>query len=519
MNENIENRKPIGLKKKVLTVAIALAAVAVLAVTGASILLASPLALVGTGAANSIAALEKSDAAVFFEKFGESGSMELTVGLEELMDSALGFGVDAEAVVKLYRDGDDGAAVTADVKLGGETFVDAALTANQTELAITSAALLGDKAYGVDLTKASEHFENSVFGPNGEYSLGIDSLDSMTENAVQGEQMDEDAQKIGESFFGVLMNSLNEYAQTGKEKKELDFNGEKIRTTAVDVALDSEALANVAGDMVEYLYTNKELEQFLRTYSAQIVDVLVYLDAVFYDDPEEFVDDFYESLEEIYTDLDDFKEEIADSDVVLDAVFYVTKSGKELIGFDLTVECDGEEMELSVLAGPSISDLREVKVKLDDGQSFIRVNYSVEINDKTDYAAKFSVREDDAELASGNIVWDKTCGAYAITVFDEYDEALSIEGKFERNAQSVALTLEKITSGYGYEEMVIDLSVQINVSDKMPPMPQQYTDVLTMTANEIEDLTEELAAELMSAVYRLDPDILGELSQMLWMLG
>lgn len=517
MNENIENKKPIGLKKKVLTVVIALAAVAVLAVTGASLMLASPLALVGTGAANSIAALEKSDTAEFFEKFGESGSMEFSVGLEELMESVLGFGVDATAAVKVYRNGDDSAALAADVKLGGETFVDAVLTATRNELVLTSGALLGDKAYGVDFAKAGETFGNSVFGPNGAYSLGIDSLDGVTENAVQGEQMNEDAQEIGESFFAVLLNSLSEYAQTDKEKKELDFNGEKVKTTAVNVALDSEALANVAGDVVEYLYTNKELEHFLRTYSAQIVDVLVYLDAVFYDDPEEFVDDFYQSLEEIYTDLDDFKEEIADSNIELNAVFYVTKSGKELIGFDLTIERDGEEMELSVLAGPSLAALREVTMKLDDGQSFVRVNYSVDVNDKTEYAAKFSVREGSVDLVSGEIEWDKKSGNLVLTVRDEYDNLLIVEGTLAVDKQSIMLSVEEFSDGDDVLEVQVVLTM--NASDKMPAMPTEYTDILVMTEGEIEDLTEELTAELMNAVYSLDPDILGVLSQMLWMLG
>ena len=514
-NDKKNTAKGGSKKRTVIAIAIAAVAVIVMAAVGVSIFASSPLALVGTGFANSAKAIEKSETVVFFEKLRDGGSAEIFVGLEEMLASALGVRVDAAAQLKLYSDGNDGAALAADLKLGGVTFLDVLLNATKQDITLTSNAILGNTAYGVDLEKAAEQFNTSVFGPNGPYSLGIDTLDEFTDSITQGEEIGEDAKEIEESFLIALLESVDQHAEITKENKELDFNGVQAKTTAVKIVLESEAAAAVAVDMVEYLYTNEELKQFLRTYETMVADYLMGLDLIsYYDDPGEAIDDFYDALEEIYMDPAEFAEQIEDSDITLNVVFYISKSDKELVGMDLMVELDGDEVEFSLLAGPTLSDLREISVKVKADGTLVRGYYRVDTNDSTEYAAEFSLREDGDVLTNGEFHWDKKAGNYALTVRDAYDDAITLEGTLEVSAQQVALSFDRIAAGGDAQEMQIELTLR--ASDQKPTMPEEYTDILTMTQGQIEDLTTELATELMNMVYALDPNVLGVLSSLLF---
>ena len=513
VSENMPSAK--GNKKALIAILISAVLVITLGAVAVSALFASPLALVGTGIANSAKALEKNEMVTLLEKYAKGGSMQIDIGLEGILNSLLGLDIDSTATFKIYSGGEDGAAVTADVTVRDRLFLDAAIIASKTAVTVTSQKLLDGAVYGIDLENAPENFDGSVFGPTGPFSIGLESLEEITDNIAQSEAMKKELQKIEEDLLGIVFDSLSENAAVGKEKKDLDFNGEKVKMTAVSVKLSSEATANVFADLIEYLYTNEDLEQFLRSYDTFIANYLSGLDIVpYYGDSDDFVDDLYDYLEEIYTELDDYKEKIVDSGVELSIVFYVTKSDKELVGVDFAFEVDGEEASVSVLAGPALSDLREVKVKIDDGWSVIRVGYTVDVNDKTEYVAELEVREDDMVLASGEISWDKKSGAYEISVGNSYDETVAIEGKFEYSAQSATLTVEKLSSYY--EDVDLALSIQINASDKMPAMPQNYTEVLTMSQYELEDLTADMAAALMNEVYSLDLDVLNALQYLMW---
>ena len=218
-NERTNTTKGAGKKRTVITLVIAAVAVIAMTAVGVSILTSSPLALVGTGFANSAKVLEKNEMLTLLEKCADGGSVQIDVGLEELLASALGIRVDAAAQLKLFSDGDDGAALAADLKLGGVTFLDVLLNATKQDITLTSGALLGDAAYGVDLEKAAEHFETSVFGPNGPYSLGIDTVDEITDSIAQGEKIEEDAKEIEESFLLMLLESVDQHAEISKENK------------------------------------------------------------------------------------------------------------------------------------------------------------------------------------------------------------------------------------------------------------------------------------------------------------
>ena len=179
---------------------------------------------------------------------------------------------------------------------------------------------------------------------------------------------------------------------------------------------------------------------------------------------------------------------------------------------ELLVELDEEEFEISLLAGPTLSDLCEISIKVKVDGTLVRGNYRVDTNDRAEYAAKFSLREEGDVLTSGEFRWDKKAGNYALTVRDAYDEAITLEGTLKVSDQQIALTLGRIAVGGDALELQIELTLK--ASDQKPATPEEYTDLLTMSQGEIEDLTADLAAELMNMVYALDPDVLGVLSSL-----
>ena len=89
-------KKPLG-KKIALICAIAAVIVAGAAAIGIFAASSSPLTLVGQGAVNSLAALEKNELVQLMTAVSEGGSAELTCDLKTLTESAIGFGVDGRS--------------------------------------------------------------------------------------------------------------------------------------------------------------------------------------------------------------------------------------------------------------------------------------------------------------------------------------------------------------------------------------------------------------------------------------
>lgn len=128
----------------------------------------SPLSIVSNGFENTIESFEKSSIISLIADVADGGSVEVACDLEELTENTFGYGIDGNASIKLYSS-DSKAALVADVKIEGVS-LDATLIAGKDEVAISSEALFGKKSYGVNFKKLVNNFEDSIFGPDGEFS-------------------------------------------------------------------------------------------------------------------------------------------------------------------------------------------------------------------------------------------------------------------------------------------------------------------------------------------------------------
>jgi len=485
-----------------------IAAAAAVVVVGVAVIASaassSPLATLKKGFTNSFEALKKNEVVSTATSVAESGSIEVISDLESL----IGFALDGEINVKLYLSSALKAALVANVEMDKETLFDASITVDKNNIAIGSEVLFDDDVYGLSLKNLADRFNESEFGPDGDLYTGIElpeTLNSIVDNSTKTA---EEAEKILENTVAALMKSVKENAEMDKEKETLKFNGTEVKTTAVTIDVNPEAMAAIVRDMLDYVREDKDLKEFLYDnahYSAMLMDEMGMIYGYnygYYDSPEEALDEVYETLNSIEDeDLEYLVETFEDAGFEASLTFYIANSGKQLVGVSLNAEADGDPIKFSIYAGPSWDKLEEISFRFDDGYDVYRASYTVDANDKNEYAAELKIREDNEIVFSGEFVWDKKDGDFEIEFTDDWGDVYGAEGKLEVTSKSTAITLESIREGSYEKDLAV--SVIIKSSDKMPSMPK-YTDVLDMSADELEDL-----------VYDLQ-DIIEDLEYMFW---
>lgn len=492
-----ETKKKCGKKGLLISIAavvvIAIAAIIISAAT------ASPLNLLGKGIVNSVNAMQKNDATVFVQEVAEGGSVEFLCDLETLLELP----VEGALSLKMYSAVTQ-AALIADVQLAGNSVIDLGMFADGKSMAVTSDVLFGSTAYGTKLENLADRFNNSEFGPNGEFSLGMEMPDQADATTVDAEKLAQDSKKIAQDMISSLMKSVKEHTKIDKANDTLEMNGSDVKVTAVEIWADSTACSELIRDMVEYFRSNADLKEYLYNYADYFAVMLVNSGVVYedYEDPKSVIDQWYTQLDDISDeDLADIALDMEEAELELVMTFYITKSGKELVGVKVESEADGEEVKVSALAGPTWKKLDEISVWVDDGYSVTSMSYVVEKNDKDAYSAKLKVSEDSEDLMTGEIAWDKEKGGFEAQIMDEWGDTYGVEGSIAADDKTVTIDVD---SAYGEgEEYALGVSVILSKSDQMPAMPE-FTDVLDMSSDEIEDMIyglQEALGELINAFY------------------
>ena len=462
----------IGLATAVVAVAVGVA----VAITA----MASPLKLVGTGISNSAAAWEKNSVVSFLGEVADGGSVEVLCDLETLAELPPA----SSLSLKLFNGGAK-AALVADVVQAGEGILDAGLFVDEDSVAVNSETLFGTAAYGTLRADFAERFDRSVFGPNGEFSLGLEFSEEDLAS-YDTKQLEKDSETILADMGKRLSKSVRENVKVTKERDSLRFGDETVAVTAVDLRADGKGVAAFLIDMLTYIRDDAALKQYMYEYAEYVAPALlksdlVYLDAMDYKDAE-VIDAFYATLEEI--DVAEL-EELEEEDMEIGLICYVTDSGKELVGMKLVAEADGERVSASFQTGPTWEDLKEFSFRVDDGYSVIRMDYTVETNNKSEFVAKWKTREDDEVVGSGEFTWDKRLGGFTLNVTDDWGDTYRAYGGLQTDGKSAKLTLDLVAEDT--YETELGISVILNTKDEMPAMPD-YEDVLEMDEGEVEDL-------------------------------
>lgn len=478
-------------KKGLLIGGIALAAVAVIAVIVLTVLGNTPAGLLATGFRNSMDALESNSFSEKMDQVSNGGSMEITLDLANLMAES-GLPMDGTGSLKLYMDSEKGKSVmTLGVLLANIQNIDMSLFFNEDSLVLASDWLLGDKAYGVGYNNLEENFNNSVFGPDGAYSLGVEIPEDFQEQMGKYQKYTEDTEKMMEQLGNRLLKSAEKNTDMEKENDTLSLGGKDVKTTAVSIKMDHNQLAAVLEDMLDYMRTDEDFKEYMEEHA----DIL-FSDS--WTDPDILVEEFYQELDDAKEEMDELKKELEEEEAGVEAVFHITKSGKQLVGMELTFESNISPVKLSFYAGPDLESADEISFRVDAEDSTVRGSYVVTTNDKKAYAAELKIREDGETVLSGQVNWDKINGDFTVTMTDEWEDSVVIRGTLMETKMVTDLTLDSIEMEG--EQVELGLGIVLKTSDKMPDSPA-YKDILKMTEAEVTSLITDLSTVFLQMAY------------------
>lgn len=497
-----DDHTPVKPKKKGKKGLIILIAVLVVVAAAAAILLpslsSSPLALVAKGAEKTYTAMDQSELNSLFHRLEEGGSVDASLDLAPITQSLIGFGMNGRAGVTFYFGG-GALGLDAVAELGGTPLLDASALLSTKELAVASQSLLGDQVYGANLEKLSENFDSSVFGPQGEYSLGVTAeeiqvlLDSF-DSAKPSPEMEEDAKAILADFFLVVYNSLQAHGEIGKETGTLTYGGAEHATTTVTISMDDTDMVEFAADILEYVNTDPKLREFITNHARAITSALAYNS---YEDmtEEEIVAEFYTAVEEALLALDDAREEAKTADLAATLTFHISKEGSYLVGMELNMTMDGETMQAGWIIGIVGDKLQELRFAADTPDGEGEFSYIITANDDSRFAAELKVITDETLPAGGSILWDKKSGALSVALASEYAD-FSMEGTLFHSEENTVLTVQSLQSDSEDMDTELGLTLTLTPGDKMTPIGA-YTDVLTMSADEVDAVVSQLYMTFM----------------------
>ena len=200
--------------------------------------------------------------------------------------------------------------------------------------------------------------------------------------------LEEDATKLLEKVIKQFTKSVTEYAEIEKGKKEVNFNGEKVKAKTVDVKMDGAQLAEVIYEVAEFLYESKDMEALLEDYTDLIVTYMAATGEEI--EADDMIDAVYEALDGILDNIDDVSDEM--EDIEFNVVAYLNSGC--LIGMDFAMEEDSEEMAVSVMAGPTLADMKEFRVTIEEYGTKTTLVYAVDANDSKEYEANSNTASD-----------------------------------------------------------------------------------------------------------------------------
>ena len=427
----------------------------------------------------------------------ENGSVTVSADLNNWGLDA--FGIDElplKVMMKLCFGGEDYESVQLRAESDGEALVDLSVYQDQKTVAFRCDPLLPEY-YGTDLTKLKERLPNSVFAPGGAYDIGEEFYDALMQSLEQG-ITENDLKQLTEVFgrYGQLL--LKAACKEGDAKKnavELTAGTETIRTTAVTLTLDANALANVLTEVYETFIEDEELRALITKYAAIAGDNSVIGEYV---SAEDVVD-------ELYTDMlkrenfDAAMQELREEDILLTPVFYVAKSNKHLAAFEMNVRVDGEGGDIRLILGEDLRTSKYNSLQIaGDGIDAELTRYVSEDTAEA-YKTKLIAKEDGESIFTAEYKLDRTKGLFTITVDDGWDK-VEISGTQSTTDKVFELAVNKII--VGNESLTVDLRITVNRDEPAVKAPE-YKDILSVSESEID----RIVSDIEESVDRLGDEV------------
>ena len=199
---------------------------------------------------------------------------------------------------------------------------------NQDKVAFSAAPIV-DGTYGINLKKLSKNLPGSIFDPDEETEFSLDDeafeyFLNMKDTFKNDKNLSRDVEVMANKYRQVFIEKVIKHSDVKKAGKTITIGGDKIPCTVITASIDEDGLAEILQEMIDYANNDKDLEKLLLRVAAN---------GSYMDDPDEYVDRFFDSLDRYEDSID----KIEDSDIDISIDFYITKSGRRLAQVDLDV--------------------------------------------------------------------------------------------------------------------------------------------------------------------------------------
>ena len=476
--------------KKVLIIGGSVGAAALLALIIVSISLANtPKALIVRSIANTISDAKRIEAVAVTEDVVNGGSVAVSANLDKFAKE------DISVRAKLYSDAKN---LKGAFELTATEDKDKILQARamySPDKVAFSAPQIVDGTYGVNLKKLAKNLKGSIFDPDEEtkYSLDDEQFEyflNMKDTVKNDKNLQRDVEGMSKKYRQIFIEKIIKNSEVKRSSKTINAGGDKIPCTVITASIDEDGLVEIIQGMIDYAGSDEELEKLLLRVAAN---------GSYRDDPDEYVDKFFDALDNMEDSLD----RLEDSDIDISIDFYVTKSGRRLAQLDLEVEYNNKEYEGSLVLGKNIAKSKEISFEYEDKSS--GRSYSIEYTVKEDsgklYDAEVEIsearvrRSATTEKKSGvRIKWDKRSGDFDLKYTDNGDDELSVKGTLNKKGDRYIFVLGKLISdGEAVSNIKsLELTVTIDRHDPAPNVPGRFTEITKMDEDDFEDFLDEI---------------------------
>lgn len=481
----------------------------------------SPLETIEDALNVSAEAYAKNAAGELMEKVSDGGSMELKVEagpflgmILESTDSNFDFG----ASLKYYFDVTHGkAAMSAGLTSGGVSIADALLCIADKSISLSSTALFGKDVYGFSLENFAEDFNNSEFGEDGAFPADIpkEDMEEMFDAVIQttaGMVVDtmkysKEVNKAGADLKKDLYSMIESYGTIKTVDGSIEIGGNAHKTTDLSFAYTGDQLTDLIVATFTMLRDHEATvalcESFVDMYKAYyphlpitVMDKELSGDAL---TAESFHAELVAAFNAILDEEEAMRKDLKDFHFSL--TVHISKSTREIAGFDVYVTEEENYADFRFVCGPSITDIDEI--------GFYAKSYFAEDEELTEASVAYLVTQDDADTYSAklNVVdsanlsvmgvgvdlfkidWDKKSGNYTLSVTSE-GETIGFGGQYLEKKDSLTASVNKITVR-GLTVNFGEIALLLRAEDSMPENGP-YTDILKMDAAELEALFTEV---------------------------
>lgn len=351
----------------------------------------------------------------------------------------------------------------------GELDMNAQLGVNGTQLVIGSSML--DEAYGIDLKTMKEKFPTSIFGTQGLNLLELTEEDEAELLNAIDEALNKSTTINDVDVYKLFIDSLVKYGDlTLTEKTPALVYGETVESDLVTVTLTKGDLKAIAKDMVDAFGMQESLDELFKQYNemAEEEQQFANLDAV----------------------IDELLKDYANDAVVVDIKMNLDMKHSAIMYADVKIGAN-MYMMITVGANPAKAEKVTIAMHTDEGSDTMVINIK---DDTAEYKLEFV---DEEGKNGGAIVVDRAHQTLALYSIEDGQRTEEFKLKYE-------LTDDKLDLIFDYEG--VDMTLTFKSKDTSPVKFDNYTDILDMTMEEMEELVAKLQEQFPSTEPDFDDD-------------